>query len=135
MHEQLSPRSPRARSSRRTIPSGSARSICLTRSSPGSRLPSRCGQWGACIGWIGMRILALATVLTVALLTGASPGVAADVGANDDSAKFEADGGAALYTRMAELGLRQTVIGVRFVPSEAMIVQGKEQLDRAMESA
>ena len=82
-----------------------------------------------------MRILALATVLTVALLTGASAGVAADVGANDDSAKFEADGGAALYARMAELGLRQTVIGVRFVPSEAMVVQGKEQLDRAIESA
>jgi hypothetical protein len=82
-----------------------------------------------------MRILAVATALTVALLTGASAGVAADVGANDDSAKFEPDGGAALYTRMSELGLEQTVIGVRFVPSEAMIVQGKEQLDRAIASA
>ena len=82
-----------------------------------------------------MRILALATALSVALLTGASAGLAADVGANDDSAKFEADGGAALYTRMAELGLEQTVIGVRFVPSDAMVVQGKEQLDRAIASA
>jgi hypothetical protein len=82
-----------------------------------------------------MRILAVATALTVALLTGASAGVAADVGANDDSAKFEPDGGAALYTHMSELGLEQTVIGVRFVPSEAMIVQGKVQLDRAIASA
>jgi hypothetical protein len=82
-----------------------------------------------------MRTLAVATALTIALLTGASAGVAADVGANDDSAKFEPDGGAALYTHMSELGLEQTVIGVRFVPSEAMIVQGKEQLDRAIASA
>jgi hypothetical protein len=82
-----------------------------------------------------MRILAVATALAVALLTGASAGLAADIGANDDSAKFEADGGAALYTRMAGLGLEQTVIGVRFVPSEAMVVQGKEQLDRAIAAA
>lgn len=82
-----------------------------------------------------MRILAVATALTVALLTGASPGVAADIGANDDSAKFDPDGGAALYTRMSELGLEQTVIGVRFVPSDAMVVQDKQQLDRAIATA
>src|SRR5262245_49839237 len=82
-----------------------------------------------------MRILAAATALTVALLVGASAGVAADVGANDDSAKFDPDGGAALYARMSALGLDQTVIGVRFVPSDAMVVQGKEQLDRAIASA
>jgi hypothetical protein len=82
-----------------------------------------------------MRFLAVATALTLALLTGASAGVAAVIGANDDSAKFEADGGAALYTRMAGLGLKQTVIGVRWVPSDAMVVQGKEQLDRAIASA
>jgi len=61
-----------------------------------------------------MRYLALASVLVAALLTGATVAAAADVGANDDSAKFEADSGAALYGRMAERGLRQTVIGVRF---------------------
>jgi hypothetical protein len=82
-----------------------------------------------------MRIIAVATALTVALLTGASVAVAGDVGANDDSAKFSEDGGAALYARMAGLGLKQTVIGVRFVPSEAVVVQGKAQLDRAIESA
>jgi hypothetical protein len=82
-----------------------------------------------------MRFLAVATVLMVALLCGASVGVAADVGANDDSAKFADDGGASAYVEMAALGLRQTVIGVRFVPSQAMVVQDKPLLDRAIASA
>ena len=69
-----------------------------------------------------MRILAFATALVAALLAGASVGTAAEIGANDDSAKFSDDGGAALYGRMVDLGLRQTVIGVRFVPSEAMVM-------------
>ena len=47
-----------------------------------------------------MRILAVATVVVLALLSGASVAVGADVGANDDSAKFSEDGGAALYARM-----------------------------------
>jgi hypothetical protein len=82
-----------------------------------------------------MRILAVATALVAALLTGASIAVAADVGANDDSAKFDDDGGAALYGRMSALGLRQTVIGVRFIPTEAMVIQDKVLLDRAIASA
>lgn len=82
-----------------------------------------------------MRFLAGATVLAAAFLTGASIGAAADVGANDDSAKFEADGGAALYGRMSALGIEQTVIGVRFVPSEAVVIQDKLLLDRAIASA
>jgi hypothetical protein len=82
-----------------------------------------------------MRILTVATVLTAALLAGASAGSAADIGANDDSAKFADDSGAALYTRMADLGLKQTVIGVRFVPTDALVIQDKEHLDRAIASA
>jgi hypothetical protein len=82
-----------------------------------------------------MRILAVATTLVAALLTGASVAVAADIGANDDAAKFAEDGGAALYGRMSALGLRQTVIGVRFVPTKAMVIQDKELLDRAIASA
>jgi hypothetical protein len=82
-----------------------------------------------------MRILAVATALSVALLAGASIGSAADVGANDDSTKFDADGGAALYGRMAALGLRQTVIGVRFVPSESVVIQDKPLLDSAIAKA
>jgi hypothetical protein len=82
-----------------------------------------------------MRIIAVATALTAALLAGASVGSASDVGANDDSAKFANDSGAALYQRMSALGLQQTVIGVRFVPSEAVVIQDKLLLDRAIESA
>ncbi len=82
-----------------------------------------------------MRILAVATALIVALLSGASVGVAANVGANDDSAKYQDDGGAAMYAEMASLGLTQSVIGVRFVPSEAMVVQDKALLDRAIAAA
>jgi hypothetical protein len=82
-----------------------------------------------------MRFLVFATVIAAALLAGASVAAAADVGANDDSAKFEPDGGAALYARMADLGLRQTIIGVRFVPSDALVIQDKALLDRAIASA
>ena len=82
-----------------------------------------------------MRILALATAVTLALLAGASVGVAADVGANDDSAKYHDDGGLAMYEEMAGLGLRQTVIGARFVPSQSVVIQDKALLDRAIASA
>src|SRR6476646_6580392 len=82
-----------------------------------------------------MRILAAATTFLVALLLGASVAVAADIGANDDSAKFADDGGASTYAAMSGLGLRQTVVGVRFVPSEPTTVQDKPQLDRALASA
>ena len=82
-----------------------------------------------------MRLLAAATVLTTALLAGASVAPAADIGANDDSAKFAPDGGTALYGQMATLGLRQTVIGVRFTPSEPLVIQGKATLDRAIPNA
>ena len=109
--------------------------MCLTLCLLSSRVPGRGGQWGPAgrVDWV--RFLAVATVLTAVLLAGAPTGSAADVGANDDSAKYAEDGGAALYARMFSLGLRQTVIGVRFVPSEAVVIQDKLQLDRAIASA
>ncbi len=82
-----------------------------------------------------MRLLAAATALTVALLTGASVAMGADVGANDDYAKYAADGGVSIYGDMTELGLRQTVIGVRFKPSESVVIQDKQLLDRAIPNA
>ena len=82
-----------------------------------------------------MRLLAAALTLTLGLLVGASVAVGADVGANDDSAKHSQDAGLALYTDMAGLGLRQTVIGVRFVPSQSVVIQDKALLDRVIESA
>jgi hypothetical protein len=82
-----------------------------------------------------MRFIAAVTALSVALLLGVSSARAAEVGANDDSAKFAADGGAAMYAEMAALGLRQTVIGVRWVPSQAIVIQDKALLDRAIANA
>ena len=80
------------------------------------------------------RIITAAACL-VALLGGAATASAADVGANDDSAKFAADAGVDMYTDMVEVGLEQTVIGVRFLPSEPMRIQDKQLLDRAIPNA
>ena len=82
-----------------------------------------------------MRLLAAAMAFTVVLLAGAAVARAADVGANDDSAKHAADHGAAMYGEMAAVGLRQTVIGVRFKPSEAVVIQDKRLLDRIIPNA
>jgi len=82
-----------------------------------------------------MRFLVAATTVSVALLCGASIGAAADIGANDDSAKYAEDGGAALYEEMTGLGLRQTIIAVRFRPSDPTVVQDKAALDRAIAAA
>jgi hypothetical protein len=82
-----------------------------------------------------MRRFAAATVLLTALLAGASAASAADIGANDDSGKYEADGGAAFYRQMAALGLRQVVMPVRFKPSEPLVIQDKQALDRTVPSA
>jgi hypothetical protein len=83
-----------------------------------------------------MRLLAAATtVLLASLASGASLAPAADVGANDDSAKHAPDGGVGMYEEMRALGLEQVVIGVRFKPSEPMVVQDKQLLDRAISNA
>jgi hypothetical protein len=79
--------------------------------------------------------LVAATVLSVALLTGASTARAADVGANDDSGKYAVDAGAAMYGEMAKLGLRQVVIPVRFRPSDPLAIQDKPLLDLTIPAA
>jgi hypothetical protein len=78
---------------------------------------------------------AVVAAFLVALLAGASPAPAADVGANDDSAKFAADGGAAIYSQMADVGLEQTVITVRFRPSQPLQIQDKQLLDATIPKA
>jgi hypothetical protein len=82
-----------------------------------------------------MRLLAAASALVAALLVGATAASAADIGANDDTAKHSADGGAGVYGEMAALGLRQTVIGVRFKPSEPIVIQDKQLLDAVIPNA
>ena len=82
-----------------------------------------------------MRSFIAATVLSVALLSGAAPAPAADIGANDDTGKFLGDGGASLYADMASLGLRQVVLTTRFRPSEPLTIQDKGYLDRTVPEA
>lgn len=82
-----------------------------------------------------MRLLAATTAITATLLAGAGAAPAADIGVNDDAAKHLDDRGAALFREMAALGLRQTVIAVRFKPSEAVVVQDKRQLDAVIPNA
>lgn len=69
------------------------------------------------------------------LLAGAGAAPAADIGANDDTAKHMDDRGAAVFREMAEVGLRQTVIAVRFKPSEAVVIQDKALLDAVIPTA
>ena len=62
-------------------------------------------------------LLAALCICTAALAHGAS---AADVGANDDTGKYAGDGGTAFYARMAATGLRQTIVTVRWTPSDPL---------------
>ena len=79
------------------------------------------------------RILVLA--LAGIVLTGVGSARAAEIGANDDTGKFAADGGGAFFERMTALGLTQTVMTVRFLPDEPRTIQGREFLDRAIPEA
>ena len=54
---------------------------------------------------------------------------ATDFGANDDTGKYAADGGAPFYGRMAGLGLKQTVITVRWAPADPAAVLERALLD------
>ena len=56
----------------------------------------------------------------------------ADIGANDDTGKFAADGGSSFFEQMSGLGLRQTVMTVRFLPGQPDTIQGQEFLDKAV---
>lgn len=82
-----------------------------------------------------MRLLAAATASVIALLGGASPAAAVDVGANDDMARYQDDRGAAMFAQMRALGLTQVVIGVRHTPSDPLAIPGRESLAEAVETA
>ena len=76
----------------------------------------------------------LAVVLAV-LLSCAGTASAADVGANDDTGKFAPDGGAAFYAEMASLGLKQTVVTVRWRPSDPLSLADRPFLDLTVAAA
>lgn len=84
-----------------------------------------------------MRTLALrlSVVVATAALVATAAASAADVGANDDTGKFAPDGGAAFYQRMAELGLRQTIVTVRWTPSDPLALPEEAMLDATVKAA
>jgi hypothetical protein len=74
-------------------------------------------------------------VICVAALAVAPAARGADVGANDDTLKYAADGAGALFAKMAATGLRQTILTVRWRPSAPDTVQDADFLDRAVPEA
>lgn len=83
------------------------------------------------------RTRTLAALATAALALGALAGAAsgAEIGANDDTGKYAEDGGGFFFKRMATLGLKQTVMTVRYLPEEPGTIQGKAFLDKAVPEA
>ena len=82
----------------------------------------------------GMRLGAVVGAIAGALaLAGAAAG--AEVGANDDAGKFAPDAGAALYAEMASIGLRQTVVTVRWLPSDPLALKDRPLLDLTVAAA
>ncbi len=77
----------------------------------------------------------VAGAIVVVALCAAPFATGANIGANDDTGKFAADGGSAFYGQMASLGLKQTVLTVRFKPSEPDVIQDKLFLDQAIPTA
>lgn len=75
------------------------------------------------------------TAIALAALSCAGAASAADIGANDDTGKYAEDGGGAFYRRMAEVGLRQTVITVRWTPSDPLGLPERKLIDAAVASA
>jgi hypothetical protein len=74
--------------------------------------------------------MAMAVCLAALALAGSAP--AADVGANDDTGKYAADSGAVFFGQMEALGLKQSVMTARFMPSDPTLIQDGEALDRAI---
>lgn len=68
-----------------------------------------------------------AAVVLACVLAGGSR--AAEFGANDDSGKYAADGGGVFYGKMSALGLRQTVITVRWAPTSPTALLERALLD------
>jgi hypothetical protein len=76
------------------------------------------------------RTVATAVSLVTLVITGGAP--AADIGANDDTGKFAADAGAVFFPQMAALGLKQSVMTARYVPSDPTTIKDGAALDRAI---
>jgi hypothetical protein len=77
----------------------------------------------------------LLAAVVVAALVFAGVASGADVGANDDTGKFAPDAGATFYGEMAALGLRQTVVTVRWLPSDPLALAERPLLDLTVAAA
>jgi hypothetical protein len=79
---------------------------------------------------VGAAVAAIGCALV--LTSGAGAGT---VGANDDTGKYAADAGASFYAEMTALGLRQTVITVRWLPSDPLALRERPLLDLTVAAA
>ena len=87
--------------------------------------------------WIGAVACALAAAFA-SLATAAGGSVRMTppiIGVADDAPKYAADGGAALWAELADLGMREDRISVNFDPSEPRTIQEKAFLDRSISKA
>jgi len=86
--------------------------------------------------WTGVgRRLCVAAALVAGALALTGSATAADIGANDDTGKYAADAGASFYAEMAELGLRQAVVTVRWLPSDPLALRERPLLDLTVAAA
>ena len=76
--------------------------------------------------------MATAVCLAALALALAGSAPAADVGANDDTGKYAADSGTTFFGQMGALGLKQSVMTTRFMPSDPTTIQDGEALDRVI---
>ena len=74
-------------------------------------------------------VAAAACIAALALVVGAASG---GIGANDDTGKFAPDSGEVFFSQMAARGLQQSVMTVRFTPSEPTKVPDGAKLDAAI---
>ncbi len=74
----------------------------------------------------------IASALCALSLVAVGGAAAADIGANDDTGKHLADSGAAFFSEMAALGLKQSVMTTRYLASDPTAIQDGEALDRAI---
>jgi hypothetical protein len=84
---------------------------------------------------LGAVVVALAGVAAALASDTTGSAVGAQLGANDDTGKYAADGGAVFYERMAADGLKQTVITVRWTPSDPLGLPERAMLERAVATA
>ncbi len=77
----------------------------------------------------------MAVVVAAAGLAVAGAAPAADVGANDDTGKWASDSGTVFFAQMAGLKLKQSVMTTRWIPSEPLVIQDEDALDRAIPEA